>query len=57
VRIHRSHRNRGYLGFVAHLGEEERDQRGSEHTEMFGNRCFFLLDLVRDYRPASHTQE
>jgi hypothetical protein len=57
VRIHRSHRNRGYLGFVAHLGEEERDQRGSEHTEMFGKRCFFLLDLVRDYRPASHTQE
>ena len=51
------HRHGGDLGLVAHLGQEEGDQRGAEHAQALGHLGLFLLDLVGDHGPHCHADE
>lgn len=51
------HGHRGDLRLIAHLGEEEGDQRGAEHAKALGNLRLIVVDLVGHQRPERHADE
>ena len=53
----RSQRDRRDLCLVAHLGEEERDERRTEDAESRSHPRLSRLDLVGDERPDRHADE
>ena len=52
----RRQRYSGYLGLVAHLGQEEGHQCGAEHAET-RQASLFVVDFVRHQNPGAHGDE
>ena len=51
------HRDSGDLRLVAHLSQEESNQRRPENAEALGDLGLFFFDLVGDHRPDRHADE
>ncbi len=47
----------GNLGLIAHLGQEEGEQRGAKHPVAATDFGILVVNLVRDHDPDRHGEE